>query len=309
MGMRAADAAANLERRGAVNVLQSGFRWKGGPVRGKVFFFAIGLSAAWGAQPQDSSPAPAAAKPVRERVYYAGPGVAAPKLIPPQIPLEKIHDCKKLDGTPVIEVIVDAEGNPAAPQVMRAAEGNLNQAALLLVARDRFKPGTHAGAPAAVEVQIEVDLKTCSRYAPEGENGVYTLAALRKQPVQRVTVLPPPPPEVLSALDAGRGTTPADEPAGVERVGGGVSAPVPLNSVEAQYTPAARRAKIKGICIVQIIVGADGLPQDPRILKSLDPGLDQEAVKAVMRYRFKPAMREGRPVPVRITLEINFRLF
>ncbi len=63
-----------------------------------------------------------------------------------------------------------------------------------------------------------------------------------------------------------------------------------------------------GDCLVRLIVDASGNPQDPRIVKSLDPGLDQEAIKAVMKYRFKPAMRNGQPVPVFITIAINFKL-
>jgi TonB family protein len=55
-------------------------------------------------------------------------------------------------------------------------------------------------------------------------------------------------------------------------------------------------------------VDAYGIPQNPEILKSLDPGLDQEAIKAVMQYRFKPAIRNGQPVPVHITIAITFNL-
>ncbi|HEV2136358.1 MAG TPA: energy transducer TonB [Terracidiphilus sp.] len=97
---------------------------------------------------------------------------------------------------------------------------------------------------------------------------------------------------------------------GVYHVGGGISAPVPLNSVEAEFSDEARRAKYQGVCLIQMIVDAHGMPQDPRVVRPLGMGLDQKALEAVRKYRFKPAMKDGRtPVPVMITVEVNFRLY
>lgn len=97
---------------------------------------------------------------------------------------------------------------------------------------------------------------------------------------------------------------------GVYHVGGGISAPVPLNSVEAEFSDEARRAKYQGVCLIQMIVDAHGMPQDPRVVRPLGMGLDQKALEAVRKYRFKPAMKDGKtPVPVMITVEVNFRLY
>jgi outer membrane biosynthesis protein TonB len=51
------------------------------------------------------------------------------------------------------------------------------------------------------------------------------------------------------------------------------------------------------------------MPQEIKIVKTLDPGLDQNAMDAVDRYRFKPAMRNGEPVPVMLTVEVAFRVY
>jgi outer membrane biosynthesis protein TonB len=48
------------------------------------------------------------------------------------------------------------------------------------------------------------------------------------------------------------------------------------------------------------------MPQNPRITESLDPGLDQNALYAASRYRFKPAMRDGEPVPVMVNVKVIF---
>jgi TonB family protein len=96
---------------------------------------------------------------------------------------------------------------------------------------------------------------------------------------------------------------------GLYRVGGGVTAPVALNQVEAEFSDEARRAKYQGICIISLIVDAQGNPQNPRVVRALGMGLDEKALEAVRKYRFKPAMKGNTPVPVMISVEVNFRLY
>jgi periplasmic protein TonB len=88
-----------------------------------------------------------------------------------------------------------------------------------------------------------------------------------------------------------------------------VSAPIPIVTPEAEFSDEARRSKYQGICMISIIVDAHGYPQNPRVLQSLGMGLDEKALDAVGRYRFKPALKDGRPVPVRIAVAVNFRLY
>jgi len=97
---------------------------------------------------------------------------------------------------------------------------------------------------------------------------------------------------------------------GLYHVGGGVTAPVALNSVEAEFSDEARRAKYQGVCLISLIVDAQGNPQNPRVIRALGMGLDEKALEAVRKYKFRPAMKDGRtPVPVMITVEVNFRLY
>jgi protein TonB len=90
---------------------------------------------------------------------------------------------------------------------------------------------------------------------------------------------------------------------------GGVSIPVPLLSPEAEFSDEACRNKYQGVCMISVIVDAHGYPQNPRVARSLGMGLDEKALEAVQRYRFKPAMKDGKPVPVMILVEVNFRLY
>jgi periplasmic protein TonB len=90
---------------------------------------------------------------------------------------------------------------------------------------------------------------------------------------------------------------------------GGVSNPIPIVSPEAEFSDEARRSKYQGVCMISIIVDARGYPQNPRVIRSLGMGLDEKALEAVQRYRFKPAMKDGKPVAVMISVEVNFRLY
>jgi protein TonB len=95
---------------------------------------------------------------------------------------------------------------------------------------------------------------------------------------------------------------------GVMSVGGGVSAPRLIHSVEPEYTDAARQARKEGTVSIQLIVDPRGLPEDVHVVKSLGMGLDQKAVEAVHQYRFAPAMYRGQPVAVQMVIDVAFHL-
>jgi TonB family protein len=95
---------------------------------------------------------------------------------------------------------------------------------------------------------------------------------------------------------------------GVYRIGGGVSAPMVLSKAEPEYSEEARKAKFQGTVVLMIIVDDKGLPQNIRVVRPLGLGLDEKAIEAVQKWRFRPAMKDGRPVKVEATVEVNFRL-
>ena len=95
---------------------------------------------------------------------------------------------------------------------------------------------------------------------------------------------------------------------GVYRIGGGVSAPVPIFKVEPEYSEEARKAKFQGTVLLSIVVDETGKTRDIKVLRSLGLGLDEKAIEAVMKWRFRPAYREGKPVAVAANVEVNFRL-
>jgi TonB family protein len=90
----------------------------------------------------------------------------------------------------------------------------------------------------------------------------------------------------------------------------GVSPPAVLKVVKPDYTQEARAARIEGIVLVGMVVTADGTPSDVNVIRSLDTkfGLDEQSLKAARQFRFKPGMKGGKPVAVRVTIEMTFSL-
>jgi TonB family protein len=96
---------------------------------------------------------------------------------------------------------------------------------------------------------------------------------------------------------------------GVFKVGGGISAPRAILTPDPVYTEQARRAKTQGTCTLWLIVDAAGNPRDIRVVHGLGFGLDAKAIEAVQQWRFDPALKDGKPVTVQISIEVEFRLY
>jgi protein TonB len=101
---------------------------------------------------------------------------------------------------------------------------------------------------------------------------------------------------------------PVAEPEGPIHVGGDVQKPEKINAPQPQYTEIARKARIQGVVIVQAIINKQGDVENVKVLKGLPMGLSEEAVKAIKKWRFKPATLNGKPVDVYYNLTVNFRL-
>lgn len=81
-----------------------------------------------------------------------------------------------------------------------------------------------------------------------------------------------------------------------------VSAPPP------EYSTEARQANFQGVCVLGIVVESNGRPSHIRVLRSLGMGLDEKAIEAVKRWRFKPAMQDGKPVAVQVAVQVTFHI-
>ena len=95
---------------------------------------------------------------------------------------------------------------------------------------------------------------------------------------------------------------------GVFRVGGGVTAPSLLYKVEPEYSEEARKAKHQGTVMLYVQIDPSGHATNIKVVKSLGLGLDEKAIEAVQKWKFSPGKKDGKPVTVEATIEVNFRL-
>jgi TonB family protein len=108
---------------------------------------------------------------------------------------------------------------------------------------------------------------------------------------------------------AGPGSGGIGGPEGVFTSGiGGVTAPSVLFQVEPQYSEEARKAKISGVVVLELIVDPNGHARGIHVLHGAGVGLDEKAIEAVQQWRFKPGTKAGKAVPVQARVEVNFRL-
>jgi len=96
---------------------------------------------------------------------------------------------------------------------------------------------------------------------------------------------------------------------GVYQVGGSVRPPIAIFTPDPEFSEEARKAKFSGNVMVSLIVDPSGKPRNVHVLRGVGMGLDQKAVEAVEQYKFKPAMKDGKPVAVYVNIEVNFQIF
>jgi TonB family protein len=102
----------------------------------------------------------------------------------------------------------------------------------------------------------------------------------------------------------------AQQPSPVNRPGEGVTSPTIVREVKPLYTDAAKKERIQGTVVMDVVVQSDGSVGDVTVTRSLDQtyGLDDEAVKAMKQWTFDPGKKDGKAVPVLVQVEMSFTL-
>lgn len=211
-----------------------------------------------------------------ETIYDPGRDVTAPLLLPSQ-PLQiSTEKCKKKfrqKDRVQLSLAVSPGGRAEWVALLHPIGNDLDQTALDLAHADQFTPATRNGEAVAAWQSIDIDFQSC-RENPSDKN-LYPASRLTAQPVQQ---LAPPRDPHASPTSSSPETSAAAKP---YKVGGGVSAPVPLLTPEAHYSLLARRKRVQGTCLVSLIVDAEGMPQNPHIVKPVGYELDEMAIQAI----------------------------
>jgi len=116
-----------------------------------------------------------------------------------------------------------------------------------------------------------------------------------KEPPKVVLVIPEPPPTITTAPE-------------VVEAYVDVNPPTVIHRIKPRYTAAARRLGIEGVVVVSLLIDKDGRVVDLTVLRRLPFGLTENAVEAVRQWLFEPCAFNGKPVSVRYSLTINYRL-
>ncbi|MGB6973334.1 MAG: energy transducer TonB [Terracidiphilus sp.] len=247
---------------------------------------------------------PARAQEVTEHVYAIGGGVTEPKLQQVEVTPSDSGACrKKLSGKVTFSIVVDTSGHPRNILFVKPLGTSLDKLALTVVKADQFQPATRNGAPVAAGLFVEVKLKGCM--VPVGGD----MQQLRLVGAPRQSFTEDNTRQGEIRFEPSTPQEPIESIAQPFEPGNGVTRPELIFAPEAKFTNLARREGITGACLISVIVDTNGLPRDLRVIHSVDNGLDHNALAAVSGYRFKPAMKNGEPVPVTITVEVNFRLY
>jgi TonB family protein len=253
-----------------------------------------------GSNVKDAKPEPGE----RVKVYSNGPGTTPPALLARGNAMPPIEKCgKHIEGKVSLTLIIDSAGHPRNVVFGHPDGTVLDEFALSVAESDRFQAGTFQGTPAAFERTLEMQLKGCVQTTKDGNGKKVANIKLRQWPEQKLGDAPETTSEATLA--------PIYDPdlKYVGRVGVGITPPKALLEPDAEFSEYARKKKIQGTCVLTIVVDSHGMPRNIRVMRNLEPSLDANAILAVSRYRFKPAYRDGEPVPITVSVEVRFRLY
>ena len=218
-----------------------------------------------------------------------------PQLLPAQKPWPAQGKCEKSKVEWArVSLDIAADGSPQQVAIGDSSDRSVDDLAMRVVQDDRFTPAEQNGKPAMVHRMILVEMNTCTDKVKSPDGKKERQVWLEREPRQTLYGLPAPPPAA----------------SGIYRVGGNISPPIAIRAPMARFTDEAKNKRIQGEVMISLIVDAQGMPQNPRIVRPLPGGLNETALEAVRQYRFKPAMKDGTtPVPVMVTIAVNFRLY
>jgi TonB family protein len=111
-----------------------------------------------------------------------------------------------------------------------------------------------------------------------------------------------------SARSSANPSSAPDPASPLYKVGAGVSPPSVTMKIDPEYSEFARLVRQSGTVTLAIVVDADGVPRNLSLVRSLGYGLDEKAAQAVLRWRFQPGIKDDKPVRVRATIQVNFKL-
>ncbi|HEX4031156.1 MAG TPA: energy transducer TonB [Terracidiphilus sp.] len=237
--------------------------------------------------------------PAPEDVKLANgaPGFVSPVLRPIEItpPPDAACDGRSLAGAVRLSLVIDTEGRPRNVILNHALGNDLDYLAVRFMLGNRFQPATLNNSPIAVAGIANLHLRGCAEQSKDSAGHAGISLHLRA------------PPQVDFDLEHGKlpdaALTPVSAqmdvyPAGETK---GYTPPKAINKV----TPEFELGSGNGRCTFSAVVDEHGLPQNIHEAQCSNFDMVRPATEAARKYRFLPATKDGMPVPVQITIELN----
>jgi TonB family protein len=185
-------------------------------------------------------------------------------------------------GTVMALVRVGVDGGVQSVCALNSLADGLDLQAVNAVRKWKFQPASYDGKPVSIEIAVETEFHLAPRNL-----GLTT-----------------------TAEDAGSspngGNTDGTDQQGLIQKGPGVTRPQATYSPAASYTEEARRARIQGDVVLNVTVAETGEVAAVTVMKGLGKGLDENAIEAVKKWKFKPGMKDGKPVRTQIAVQVSF---
>jgi TonB family protein len=205
------------------------------------------------------------------------------KMIRPKYPKDALR--KGDSGTVELRAVITPYGKMKDLNVL-SGKPEFSESAIDAVRKWRFHPKVQHGLPVETTFKIHVRFNPLLREA----NSDVELESPRTE----LSAAAPG----ITQLDFGPGVHHLSEP--------GVVAPEEIYAPEPEFSEESRKEKQHGTVGIALAVGTDGLPHDLRILCSSIPDSNEIAVNAIKKWRFVPAKKDGKPVPVAIEVDVSF---
>jgi TonB family protein len=247
--------------------------------------------------PAPSAPAVTQQSPQPLRI---GGGIREPKKLVHVDPVyPEIAKSARVQGVVIAEVVVGVDGAVTDARIIRAV-ADLDMAALDAIRQWRFTPTLLNGQPVPVIMTVTVNFRLDADGNPR-------------------PFIPPPPPPPPPGLQASVQAPPPPPPPPAPpappapayqepvRVGGNIKEPKKIKHVAPVYPPEAQESRLQGIVILEALIDPDGKVATARVIRGVN-GLDDAAVDAVLQWEFTPTLLNGQPVPVIMTVTVNFTL-
>ena len=193
----------------------------------------------------------------------------------------------KIQGQVVLNTVITKDGSVQNIK-LTCGDPLLVNAAMDAVRQWRYKPYQLNGEPVEAPTTITVN---------------FSLSNLGNEKIDDCNRLSGP--LTAKSVDPAANT----EEGEVLKPGNGVIPPHAIYMPEPEYSKKARKAKLQGTVVLSIIINANGEVHEITVEKSLGLGLDEKAIEAVRQWRFEPAMKDGKPVAVRVHVQTSFHLY